>query len=99
MKLAEDMVTRGSFTTLNNQLLPTQCQMSTPPPLNTTNLRRMAHVSPTITVHGNDGAYNGATVCGQNSDLGNLDMSFNDMNNVNGVMSDGMSCGSIWPPY
>ncbi|WVZ19229.1 hypothetical protein V8G54_006551 [Vigna mungo] len=99
VKLAEDMVTRGSFTTLNNQLLPTQCQVNTPPPLNTTNLRRMAHVSPTITVHGNDGSYNDATVCVQNSDLGNLDMNFNDMNNVNGVMSDGMSCGSIWPPF
>lgn len=99
VKLAEDMVTRGSFTTLNNQLLPTQCQMNTPPPLNTTNLRRMAQVSPTITVHGNDGSYNDATVCVQNSDLGNLDMNFNDMNNVNGVMSDGMSCGSIWPPF
>ncbi|TKY74607.1 Basic leucine zipper 9 [Spatholobus suberectus] len=95
VKLAEDMVTRSSFTTLNNQLLQTQCQMSTPPQLNTTSLRRMAHVSPTITVHGNDASYNGVTVGGQNSALGNLDMTYNDINN--GIMSDAMSCGTIWP--
>jgi len=92
VKLAEDMVTRSSFTTLNNQLLQTQHhQMSTPQQLNTTNLRRMAHVSPTITVHGNDVSYNNG---GQNSALGNLDMSFND---INEVMNDAMSCGTIWP--
>lgn len=90
VKLAEDMVTRGSFTTLNNQLLQTQC----PPQVNTTTLRRMAHVSPTITVQGNDASFNGVIV-GQNSAMGNLDMAYNDINN--GVMSDAMSCGSIWP--
>ncbi|XP_020212346.1 basic leucine zipper 9 [Cajanus cajan] len=81
VKLAEDMVTRSSFTTLNTQLLQTQCQLSTPQQLNTTNLRRMAHVSPSITVHGNDGSYNGVTVGGQNSGIGNLDMAYNDVNN------------------
>ncbi|KAG5034323.1 hypothetical protein AAZX31_04G076100 [Glycine max] len=97
VKLAEDMVTRSSFTTLNYQLLQTQQhQMSTPPQLNTTNLRRMAHVSPTITVHGNDASYNGVTVGEQNSSaLGNLDMTFNNINN--GVMNNAMSCGTIWP--
>ncbi|KAK7410340.1 hypothetical protein VNO78_01052 [Psophocarpus tetragonolobus] len=95
VKLAEDMMTRSSFSTLNNQLFQTQGQVNTPPQLNTTNMRHMAHVSPTITVYGNDGSYNGVTVGGQNSALGNLDMNFNDINN--GVMSDAMSCGNIWP--
>ncbi|KAL2346869.1 hypothetical protein Fmac_000869 [Flemingia macrophylla] len=94
VKLAEDMVTRSSFTTLNTQLLQTQCQLSTPQQLNTSNLRRMAHVSPTITVHGNDASYNGVTVGGHNSGNGNLDMAFNNVNN--GVMNDAMSCATIW---
>ncbi|KAK7351454.1 hypothetical protein VNO77_10937 [Canavalia gladiata] len=96
VKLAEDMVTRSSFTTLNNQLIQNQCQLNTPPQLNTTSLRRIAHVSPTITVHGNDASYNsGVTVGGQNSSLGNLDMTYNDVNN--GVVGDTMSCVTIWP--
>ncbi|XP_061339341.1 basic leucine zipper 9-like [Gastrolobium bilobum] len=98
VKLAEDMVARSSFTTLNNQLLQTQCQLNTPvtpPELNTTGLRRMAHVSPTITVHGNDASYGGVPV-GQNSaiGLGNLDMPHNDVNN--GVLNDAMSSMYIW---
>ncbi|XP_027356189.1 basic leucine zipper 9-like [Abrus precatorius] len=94
VKLAEDMVARNSFTTLNNQLLQTQNQLSTSPQLNTTSLRRIAHVSPTITVHGNDASYNGV-MGGHNSALGNLDVTYNDVNN--GVISDDMSCVTIWP--
>ncbi|CAL0327275.1 unnamed protein product [Lupinus luteus] len=94
VKLAEDMVTRSSFT-LNNQFL--QTQMSTLPQLSTTNLRGVAHVSPTITVHGNDASYGGVTVGGQNSThgLGNLDITYN--NNVNnGVFSDAASSVTMW---
>ncbi|KAF1871521.1 hypothetical protein Lal_00020315 [Lupinus albus] len=95
VKLAEDMVTRSSFT-LNNQFLQTQSQLSTPPQLNTTNLRPMAHVSPTITVHGNDASYGGVTVGGQNSThgLGNLDITYNNVNN--GVLSDAVSSVTMW---
>ncbi|OIV96541.1 hypothetical protein TanjilG_24194 [Lupinus angustifolius] len=95
VKLAEDMVTRSSFT-LNNQFLQTQSQLSTPPQLNTTNLRAMAHVSPTITVHGNDASYGGVTVGGQNSThgLGNLDIAYNNVNN--GVLSDAVSSVTMW---
>ncbi|KAK7293710.1 hypothetical protein RJT34_16583 [Clitoria ternatea] len=61
VKLAEDMVARGSFNNLNNQLVQ----------------QRIAHVSPTITVHGNnDGSYGN----GQNSPLGLLDITCNDLN-------------------
>ena len=92
MKLAEDMVARGSFNTLNNQLLQNQDQ------LNTNNLRRMAHVSPSITVHGNDSSYGSCiTVDRQNSalGLGNLDITYNDFNSAG--MSDAVSSvTNIW---
>lgn len=97
------MVTRGSITPLNNQLLQNhQSQLTNPTQLNTNNLRRMAHVSPTITVHGNnnDASYGGEiTITGQNSaiGLGNLDIPCNDFNN--GVNSDNAvsSMTSMWP--
>ncbi len=64
MKLAEDMVTRGSLTSTLNQLL--QSHLVTPQPLHTQNLRRGPNVSPTITVHGDDASYARMTVSGQN---------------------------------
>nr|BAG50056.1 transcription factor bZIP [Lotus japonicus] len=99
VKLAEDMVTRSSFT---NQILQNPCQLSTPPQLNS-NLRGMAHVSPTITIHGDNASYNGIRVGEQNFStlgFGNLDhMTYNNNNNVNniGVISDAMSCVTMWP--
>lgn len=67
VKLAEDMVARGSITCSLNQLI--QNHLGPPQPLN--NLRQVANVSPTITVHGYDAAgYAGMTVSGQNSALG-----------------------------
>ncbi|KAK7377509.1 hypothetical protein VNO80_02935 [Phaseolus coccineus] len=91
VKLAEEMVRRGTMITpFNNQILPNQTQsvLNT----NTNNLRRMAHVSPTITVHGNDGASygGGITVSGETSSpllLGNLDIASSDFNSDNGVSS------------
>ncbi|XP_054796670.1 basic leucine zipper 9-like [Prosopis cineraria] len=72
VKLAEDIVARGrgSLTTLNSQLLRAQSHR-----LNPHNLPRMAHVSPTITSHGNDASYSAAmTVGAQNSALGLEDL-------------------------
>lgn len=91
MKLAEDMVTRSSFSTLNNQLLHNQYQLNTPQQLH------VAHVSPTINVQGNGASYGGAIVGQHNSNLGfgNLDATFNDVEN--GVLSNSMSCVTIWP--
>ncbi|XP_058785096.1 bZIP transcription factor RISBZ4-like [Vicia villosa] len=101
VKLAEDMVTRSSFTTsLNNQFFQNQCQISTPPQLNVTSLRRAPHVSPTINVQqGNGASYGGVTVGEYNTNLlGNLDMSnYNDYID-NGVLSNAMSCvTTTWP--
>ncbi|CAI8599788.1 unnamed protein product [Vicia faba] len=103
VKLAEDMVTRSSFTTsLNNQFFQNQCQITTPPQLNVTSLRRGPHVSPTINVqHGNGASYGGVAVGEHNSNLlgfGNLDMSnYNDIID-NGVLSNAMSCvTTTWP--
>jgi hypothetical protein len=100
VKLAEDMVTRSSFTTsLNNQFFHNQ--LSTPPQLSATNIRRMPHVSPTINVQqGNGTSYGGVAFGEHNSNLvgfGNLDMSnFNDVVD-NGVLSNALSCVTIWP--
>ncbi|GAU15236.1 hypothetical protein TSUD_09740 [Trifolium subterraneum] len=96
VKLAEDMVSRGTLPTFNNHLLQNQSQLNTTlPQINTSNLRCMTHVSPTITVHGNDASYG---VSGQNSaiGLGDFDISCSDFNN--GVNSDAVSSlTSIWP--
>ncbi|KAI4316176.1 hypothetical protein L6164_024181 [Bauhinia variegata] len=95
VKLAEDMVARGSLNNLNQQLY--QANLSTTPQFNT-NMRRMAHVSPTVTVQGNDASYAGINVGGHNSSIGigNLDISNNSFNN--GVISDTVSCVTdIWP--
>lgn len=68
MKLAEDMVARGSLTCSLYQLL--QSHLGTQQPLNTHNVRRVPNVSPTITVHGDDASYAGMTVSGQNPTIG-----------------------------
>ncbi|KAG5098223.1 hypothetical protein JHK82_048077 [Glycine max] len=104
VKLAEDMITRGTLPPTNNQILQNQSPLNTPPQLNTNNLRRMGYVSPTFTVHGNDATASyggGITVSGQNSPLGglgNLDnIPCSDFNS--GVNSDNAvsSMTSMWP--
>ncbi|CAI8605777.1 unnamed protein product [Vicia faba] len=94
VKLAEDMVSRGTLPTFNNQLLQNNNQLSTTPPQINNGLRCMAHVSPTITVHGNDASFG---VTGQNSaiGLGDFHISCSDFNN--GVNNDAVSSlTSIW---
>ncbi|KAI4337453.1 hypothetical protein L6164_015868 [Bauhinia variegata] len=95
VKLAEDMVARGSFGNLNQ--LVYQSNLSTLPHLDTTSLRRMAHVSP-ITVQGNEASYPGMSVVGGHNSalgIGNLDITSNNFNN--GVISDNVSCVTdIW---
>ncbi|KAJ1427583.1 Basic-leucine zipper domain [Sesbania bispinosa] len=89
VKLAEDMVTRGSFTTINNQLFQNQSQLTTTPQLNTSNMRRMAHVSPTITINGNEAASYGGGAPNSALGLGDFDVTCSDFNN--GVNSDAVS--------
>ncbi|XP_062022020.1 basic leucine zipper 9 [Rosa rugosa] len=96
VKLAEDMVARGSLTSSLNQLL--QGHLTTPQPLNPhTNLRGVAHVSPTITIHGEDTSYGGIAVSGQNSEmlvgLGNA-AGLTNSNMSTRIMSDAVSCVS-----
>jgi hypothetical protein len=68
VKLAEDMVTRGSLTSNLYQLL--HSHLGSPQLLNTQNLRRVPNVSPTINVPGDDASsYAGITVSGQNSGI------------------------------
>ncbi|OMO61957.1 hypothetical protein CCACVL1_23120 [Corchorus capsularis] len=52
VKLAEDMVGRGSLTCSLNQLI--QSQLGSGAAINNVNLRRVPNVSPTITVHADD---------------------------------------------
>ncbi|KAF5456551.1 hypothetical protein F2P56_026021 [Juglans regia] len=86
VKLAEDMVARGSLNCSLYQLL--QSHLGTPQPLNTYNLRRVPNVSPTITVHGNDASFAGMTVSGQNSAIVQGDTNANNSNNIKtGILS------------
>lgn len=98
MKLAEDMVARGSLTSSLSHLL--QNHLTTPQMFNSQNMSRMGNVSPTITVRGDDhGSHPGLSVPGQHVMVGlgtNPDI-FNS-NVKNGISSDAGSCVSdIWP--
>ncbi|GMN39887.1 hypothetical protein TIFTF001_009102 [Ficus carica] len=100
VKLAEDMVARGSVTSSLNQLIQSHLS-STPQHFNPPNLHRAANVPPTITVHADhhDASYAGIAVSGQNSSLlgfGNPNLS--SPNITAGMLSDAVSCVSeIWP--
>ena len=76
------MLTRGTFTCGLNQLL--QSHLTSPQAIDTHNLRRVANVSPTINVHGDDSSYSGLTVsCNSPLELAHVDLS-------NGNLNDGM---------
>ncbi|XP_031262865.1 basic leucine zipper 9 [Pistacia vera] len=99
VKLAEDIVTRGSLTCGLNQLL--QSHLSTPQPAvtNQNNLRQLSNVpvsvsvSPTITVHGDNNANSSSYATGMPH---NSSLNASDINN--GILnSDAASCVSeIW---
>lgn len=88
VKLAEDMVARGSLTSTFSHLL--QNHLSTPQSFGSHNMCRLGNVSPTINV-GDDVSYPGMT---QNSTLGvrNADAFSGNVNN--GVINDTVSCVS-----
>lgn len=100
VKLAEDMVARGSVTSSLNQLIQSHLS-STPQHFNPPNLHRAANVPPTITVHADhhDASYAGIAVSGQNSSLlgfGNPNLA--SPNITAGMLRDAVSCASeIWP--
>lgn len=100
------MVARGSLTSSLSQLL--QNHLNNPHQSFSTgqnnNMSRVANVSPTITVRGDDGSSTyppGLTVSGQNSTivLENVDATTTFNGNVkNGIISDSVSCASeMWP--
>jgi chromosome segregation ATPase len=91
VKLAEDMVTRGSMTCSFNQLFQNH-QPQTQSINNHMRHQLPPNVSPTITVAGDDPSYiaaGGISVSGQNSAAIN-----NNFNDINGLISDAISCVS-----
>lgn len=96
VKLAEDLVTRGSLTSslshLQNHL------NSTPQSFGGHNIARVSNVSPSITVHGDDASYPRLTGSGLTSTLGVEHVDAFNGNFKNGIISDAVSCASeIWP--
>jgi hypothetical protein len=91
VKLAEDMVTRGSLTCSFNQVFQNH-QTQTQSINNHMRHQLPPNVSPTITVAGDDPSYiaaGGISVSGQNSAAIN-----NNFNDINGLISDAISCVS-----
>ncbi|KAI3804591.1 hypothetical protein L1987_26255 [Smallanthus sonchifolius] len=97
VKLAEDMLARGSLTSSLSHLL--QNHLTTPHMFNCQNMSRMGNVSPTITVSGDDlGPHAGLPVPGKHMMVGLGTSPGVFTGNVkNGINSDGGSCVSnIW---
>ncbi|XP_010454805.1 PREDICTED: basic leucine zipper 9 [Camelina sativa] len=84
VKLAEDLVARGSLTSSLNQLLQTHLS---PPPHSINSLHYTGHTSPAMTVHSDQSLFPGMTLSGQTSSPG-----------LGNVSSEAVSCVSdIWP--
>ncbi|KAG2301271.1 hypothetical protein Bca4012_059468 [Brassica carinata] len=85
VKLAEDLIARGSFTSSLNQLLQTHLS----PPQHSINSLHYTgnNTSPAITIHSDQSLFPGITLSGQNSSPG-----------LGNVSSEAVSCVSdIWP--
>ncbi|XP_013598287.1 PREDICTED: basic leucine zipper 9 [Brassica oleracea var. oleracea] len=84
VKLAEDLVARGSLTSSLNQLLQTHLS---PSPQSINSLHYTGSTSPAVTVHSDQSMFPGITLSGQNSSPG-----------LGNVSSEAVSCVSdIWP--
>ncbi|XP_030475470.2 basic leucine zipper 9 isoform X1 [Syzygium oleosum] len=94
VKLAEDMVARGSFPSSLNHILQTLDPQRS---ISTRDLSAVANVSPTITVQGDNDSSTGLIVPMPNSCLGVENSNPNNSNFTNGVIHDSVSCVSgIW---
>ncbi|KAL2544501.1 basic leucine zipper 9-like [Forsythia ovata] len=94
VKLAEDMVARGSLTSSLSHLL--QNYLNTPQTFMNSNISRMDNISPTITFHGDDHTlYPGLT----SSAIGHENAETFHGSVSNGVMSDAVSglSAEMWP--
>ncbi|CAH8320326.1 unnamed protein product [Eruca vesicaria subsp. sativa] len=80
VKLAEDLVARGSFTSSLNQLLQTHLS---PSPQSINSLHYTGRASPAITVHSDQSMFPGITLSGRNSSPG-----------LGNVSSEAVSCVS-----
>ncbi|KAL7170855.1 hypothetical protein ACSBR2_035677 [Camellia fascicularis] len=100
VKLAEDMVARGSLTSSLSHLL--QNHLTTPQSFNSQNMCGLGNVSPTITVGGDDVSYPGMTVSGKNSTLGLENADAFNGSVKNGIVSEATSCVSdnwLWESH
>lgn len=89
MKLAEDMVTRGSLTSSLSHLI--QNYLSTPQDYVNNSMNRMDSVSPIVPGHGNDGSpFRGMS----DSSIGNADTFTG-----NGVIPDGVPETWTWESH
>ncbi|KAK1367664.1 Basic leucine zipper 9 [Heracleum sosnowskyi] len=98
VKLAEDMVTRGSLTSSISNLLQNHLNTS-PQSFGMHNMDRVGNVSPTITVRGdNPSSYHGLTGSGQTSTLEHDNVEHFNGTVDNSIMNEAVSCVSeIWP--
>lgn len=95
MKLAEDMVTRGSLTSSISNLL--QNHLNTPQSFGAHNMDRVGNVSPTITVRGDNPSYHGLTGSGQTSTLEHDNVEHFNGSVDNSIMNEAVNCASeIW---
>ncbi|MBA0547602.1 hypothetical protein Golob_018752 [Gossypium lobatum] len=87
VKLAEDVLARGSSSCGLNQLVQTQLTLPQTIASHNHSLGRVANVSPTITIHGYDSSYSELTISG---DISNVNANLN-----NGIGADAaVSCVS-----
>ncbi|KAI7999163.1 Basic leucine zipper 9 [Camellia lanceoleosa] len=100
VRLAEDMVARGSLTSSLSHLL--QNHLTTPQSFNSQNMCGLGNVSPTITVGGDDVSYPGMTVSVKNSTLGLENGDAFNGSVKNGIVSEATSCVSdnwLWESH
>lgn len=102
VKLAEDMVTRGSLTSSISNLLQNHLNTS-PQSFGTHNMDRVGNVSPTITVRGENPSYHGLTGSGETTGSGQTStLEHDNVEHFNGtvdnnIMNEAVSCASeIW---
>ncbi|MBA0638831.1 hypothetical protein Goklo_021899 [Gossypium klotzschianum] len=84
VKLAEDVLARGSLSCGLNQLV--QTQLTSPQTIASHNhsLGRVANVSPTITIHGDDSSNSGLTISG---DISNVNANLNNRTGADAAVS------------
>uniref|UniRef100_A0A7N0U9U6 BZIP domain-containing protein n=1 Tax=Kalanchoe fedtschenkoi TaxID=63787 RepID=A0A7N0U9U6_KALFE len=96
VKLADEMVARGSLTSSLNHLL--QTHLSLPLAMSSHGLNRLANVSPTMTIPGEEASFTGnISAAGQTATSLGQQHSLDHANNR--IIDDVLSCVTdVWPP-